>query len=86
MPPSRKAPDGQEYSQSGIFDPDFAKLESGPYSAPHLANARQVSVDCLVSLDHQHMIDVRQPIEENLDLRILLPGELLSLLSSSKQS
>jgi predicted nucleic acid-binding protein len=55
-----------------------------PYTAlkdaPHLAAARKAKVFCLVSLDRKHMIDVRADIEEHLNLRILLPGELLAQL------
>lgn len=55
-----------------------------PYTAikdaPHLASARKAHVDCLVSLDRKHMIDIRAAIQKDLGLRILLPGELLEEL------
>ena len=60
-----------------------------PYTAlkdaPHLASAIKAKVHCLVSLDRKHMIDVREMIETNLGLKILLPGELLAGLRSETE-
>ena len=54
--------------------------------APHLASAIKAEVHCLVSLDRKHMIDVREAIETNLGLRILLPSELLAELRSEGET
>jgi predicted nucleic acid-binding protein len=48
--------------------------------APHFATALKAKVDCLVSLDRKHMIDIREEVYADLRLRILLPSELLSEL------
>lgn len=48
--------------------------------APHFATALKAKVDCLVSLDRKHMIDIREKVYADLRLRILLPSELLSEL------
>ncbi len=59
-------------------------LAALPYTvikdAPHLAAAKKAKVACLVSLDRKHMIDVREAIQKNLGLRILLSNELLDEL------
>lgn len=52
-----------------------------PYTAlkdaPHFATALKAKVYCLVSLDRKHMVDIRDKVQQELGLRILLPAELL---------
>jgi predicted nucleic acid-binding protein len=48
--------------------------------APILAAAKKAYVYCLVSLDRRHMIEIREAIEKQIGLKILLPSELLELL------
>lgn len=61
-----------------------------PYTAlkdaPHLASAIKAKAHCLVSLDRKHLIDVRNRIESNLELKILLPGELLEEIRRGEEA
>ena len=45
--------------------------------AAHFATALKAKVYCIVSLDRKHMISIRDEVQANLGLRILLPAEFL---------
>lgn len=59
-------------------------LRMQPYTAfkdaPVIAAALKANVHSLISLDRRHMIEPRTEIERQLELKILLPGEVLALL------
>lgn len=59
-------------------------LQMQPYiafkDAPILAAAQKANVYCLVTLDRQHMIAVRNEIEQQTGVKVLLPSECLEVL------
>jgi len=48
--------------------------------APHFATAKKAKVDFLLSLDRKHMNEIREQVEKDIGLRILLPSEALQEL------
>jgi predicted nucleic acid-binding protein len=54
--------------------------------APHLASAIKAKAHYLVSLDRKHMIDVRNSVESNLGLKILLLSELLEEIRRKEEA
>lgn len=65
-----------------IVNPNIAEiLKMLPHTAlkdaPHFATALKAKVDCIVSLDRRHMVNIRYQVWDDLSIRILLPAEML---------